>query len=306
MTLATATKASPYQFNGKETLGFGYEKMIDFGARNYMADIGRFGVIDPMADFVNYQSPYVMSDNNPVLNVDEYGLGILNAIGNLFKRLANGIANIGVTCECNKRTEQESLGDAFRRSDPSLNPFGGGSNSKPTPSPPPTGGEGRPVVDPIDNINPAGIAMNTNNIQVPEINIPAPRFSFSIDNNRLLEGNPINISVRFESNSEKLKSDASNKAINDKTLNDLLKTLTDYPHIMLLIQGDVSNKNNPTWQEDTDIRINDGRGTVGQLQLSRAKAIKKFLVKRGIDPNRLSVGKGVIDKGTQSATLQSR
>ncbi|GEM54971.1 hypothetical protein B0A58_11355 [Flavobacterium branchiophilum NBRC 15030 = ATCC 35035] len=94
--------------------------------------------------------------------------------------------------------------------------------------------------------------------------------------------------------------------MNDKTLNDLLKTLKEYPEVMLLIQGNVSNKNNPTWRENTNIRIDDGRGTVGELQLSRAKAIKRFLVQRGIDPDRLSVGKGVIGSGTKSATIQSQ
>ena len=40
--------------------------MYDFGARMYMPDLGRFAVVDPMADFVNYQSPYIVSDDNPV------------------------------------------------------------------------------------------------------------------------------------------------------------------------------------------------------------------------------------------------
>lgn len=46
-------------------------------------------------------------------------------------------------------------------------------------------------------------------------------------------------------------------------------------------------------------------GTVGELQLLRAKAIKRFLVKNGIDPKRLLVGKGVVAKGGQSASGKS-
>jgi RHS repeat-associated protein len=74
MTLATATKASPYQFNGKETLGFGYEKMIDMQARNYMADIGRWGVIDELSESFNNLSPYNFSNNNPISFSDPTGL----------------------------------------------------------------------------------------------------------------------------------------------------------------------------------------------------------------------------------------
>jgi hypothetical protein len=53
-TPATATKRSPYQFNGKETLGFGYENMIDYGWRNYMPDIGRWSQMDPLLNNLNF------------------------------------------------------------------------------------------------------------------------------------------------------------------------------------------------------------------------------------------------------------
>ncbi|MNG30895.1 hypothetical protein D3C84_1166030 [compost metagenome] len=75
---------------------------------------------------------------------------------------------------------------------------------------------------------------------------------------------------------------------------------------MLLIQGNVRNSNHPNLKESTTIQIDGTNGTVGDLQLLRAKAIKKFLVKRGINPERLSVGKGVISNSTRSATLQGK
>lgn len=82
--------------------------------------------------------------------------------------------------------------------------------------------------------------------------------------------------------------------------------MTDYPQILLLIKGNVSIANNPDWESNTDIPINGGRGSVRDLQLLRAKAIKQFLVKRGINPNRLSVGAGVLGKDTKSASAVSR
>jgi hypothetical protein len=35
--------------------------------------IGRFNCVDPLADFIDYQSPYVSMDNNPVFYVDPDG-----------------------------------------------------------------------------------------------------------------------------------------------------------------------------------------------------------------------------------------
>ncbi len=67
-------------YNGREldkSLGLDWP---DLGARMYDPGIARFPTMDPMTDFVNHQSPYAMANNNPVANVDEYGLGILNAI----------------------------------------------------------------------------------------------------------------------------------------------------------------------------------------------------------------------------------
>ena len=82
-----------------------------------MPDIARFGVIDPIADLNHFESPYALADNNPVYFVDEYGLGVFNAIGNLWKRLKNVIHNAFVDCPGQKRRESESVAMAFRRPD---------------------------------------------------------------------------------------------------------------------------------------------------------------------------------------------
>lgn len=48
--------------------------MYDMEARNYMADIGRWGVIDELAENFDDLSPYNFSNNNPIIFSDPSGL----------------------------------------------------------------------------------------------------------------------------------------------------------------------------------------------------------------------------------------
>ncbi len=296
------TKPYKYKYNGKELqdeLGLG---MYTFGFRDYMPDIGRFTTIDPMADIVNYQSPYVMADNNPVIYEDVYGLGIINAIGNLLKRAFNGIAGAIIprsmqSCSCNYETK-ESLGDAFRRPDfPGRggNSGGGSPNSSSSPSSTPSEGNNK-VVSTMD-IPEIGLAMNnyspeiSGNINIPDLSsqIPSPISNSGETFKRKPEsGSRVDISIDFDNKSTNIRK----SPLNEKALNDLVQVLQADPKLRVLILGNVWSSDPSKTTDQTMGVINGSAGTVGELKVGRARAVEAFLIERGVDPKRVRVGSG--------------
>ncbi|SIT28548.1 RHS repeat-associated core domain-containing protein, partial [Chryseobacterium gambrini] len=59
-----------YKYNGKELQETG---MYDYGARFYMADIGRFGVLDRFSEKFPFNTLYSYASNNPILFIDKNG-----------------------------------------------------------------------------------------------------------------------------------------------------------------------------------------------------------------------------------------
>jgi RHS repeat-associated protein len=101
-----------YQYNGKEQqdeLNLGW---LDYGARMYQSDIGRWGVVDPHSyDYSNF-SPYTYALSNPVNVVDPTGRDAIYTVARNKKGEITGL-NISSTVYITGEGTSSEMADAL-------------------------------------------------------------------------------------------------------------------------------------------------------------------------------------------------
>jgi outer membrane protein OmpA-like peptidoglycan-associated protein len=108
-------------------------------------------------------------------------------------------------------------------------------------------------------------------------------------------------SLEIEVNFER---DTSNIIGGEESLNNLVNALNKNPQVNIQISGNANFSYDKGFNGETPTMVNGEKRKISDLQIERAKAVKEFLIKRNISPNRLDINTGRIGPNSRSASIK--